>query len=254
MRTTKQSSTFLNKRVIVIRILMFCLLLVSCSSNNVTSTADTEAEEQPTSNVKSELVKVAKKDKQPLKRNKKPVKPIVLPETEYDSIFHRHPRFISDGFDFPVGKPDGRNYMKALNFGQRLHLGEDWNGVGGGNTDLGDPVYSIGSGIVTFSENVCCGWGNIVRIVHKVPNDQKYTYVESLYAHMHDMKVQPGDFVIRGERIGSIGTGDGAYMAHLHLELRTFINMALGPGYSKDKFGFTDPSQFIRTHRPRFRQ
>ncbi len=194
---------------------------------------------------------IEEKVKPPKPKKTKSFKPITLPEEQLDSIFAIHGQFISDGFDFPVGKPDGRNYKKALNFGQRFHLGEDWNGLGGGNTDLGDPVYSIANGIVTSAENVCCGWGNIVRVIHKVPNSQEHDYVESVYAHLQNYMIQPGDFVRRGERIGSIGTGDGMYMAHLHLELRSFINMALGPGYSQDQFGFLDPSNFIRGNRPR---
>ena len=60
---------------------------------------------------------------------------------------------LSDGFDFPVGKPDGKNYYNAQPLGKNDHLGDDWNGTGGGNTDLGDPVYSIANGWVRCSYN-----------------------------------------------------------------------------------------------------
>ena len=53
---------------------------------------------------------------------------------------------ISDGFDFPVGKPNAKKYYNAQKFGKNYHLGDDWNGVGGGNTDYGNPVYSISNG------------------------------------------------------------------------------------------------------------
>jgi hypothetical protein len=45
---------------------------------------------------------------------------------------------ICDGFDYPVGKPNGKGYYNAQKFGENTHLGEDWNGVRGGNSDLGD--------------------------------------------------------------------------------------------------------------------
>ncbi len=173
-----------------------------------------------------------------------------IPEHLYDSIFRSHPYFMSDGFDFPVGKPNGEQYFRARKFGQQRHLGEDWNGVGGGNTDLGDPVYSIGNGLVTFSDHVCCGWGNVIRVVHRLPNHPEYRYVESVYAHLKDNTAKAGDLIKRGELLGSIGTADGKYSAHLHLEVRSFINMSLGPGYSEDQYGYLVPSQFISQFRP----
>lgn len=169
-------------------------------------------------------------------------------ESKYDAIFAKHPSFISNQFDFPVGKPDGANYFKAREFGQSKHLGEDWNGVGGGDTDLGDPVYCVSNGYVTFAENVCCGWGNIVRVVHKFPNHPEYPYVESFYAHLDAMKVKEGDFIKRGQLLGTIGTADGKYSAHLHLEIRNFIDMGVGPGYSDDTFGFLVPTDFIEKY------
>ena len=167
---------------------------------------------------------------------------------KYEKIFKSHPEFISQEFDFPVGKPDAKNYYKAREFGQARHLGEDWNGKGGGNTDLGDPVYSISNGYVSFSKHLCCGWGNIVRVVHKFPEHPEYPYVESFYAHLDEIHVKEGDFIKRGEQLGTIGTADGKYSAHLHLELRSFVDMGVGPGYSDDTFGFLAPTDFIEKY------
>ena len=173
-----------------------------------------------------------------------------IPMHLYDSIFRENFTYFVDGFDYPVGIPNANDYFLALHFGQERHLGEDWNGIGGGNTDLGDPVFAIGNGLVTFSKEVCCGWGNVVRVVHRLPNHPEYDYIESVYAHLQNIQVKPGDLIRRGDKIGGIGTANGRYLAHLHLELRSFINMSLGPGYSDDRFGYLDPSAFIGKHRP----
>ncbi len=173
-----------------------------------------------------------------------------LPMNLYDSIFRKNFTYFADGFDYPVGIPDAKKYFLALHFGQEKHLGEDWNGVGGGNTDLGDPVFAVGNGLVTFSKEVCCGWGKVVRVVHRLPNHPEYDYIESVYAHLQNIQVKSGDLLRRGDKIGSIGTANGRYMAHLHLEMRNFINMSLGPGYSDDHYGYLDPSDFIAKHRP----
>src|SRR5437588_2545816 len=44
---------------------------------------------------------------------------------------------LADGFDLPVGKPDGRGYYKARGMRSHGHLGEDWDGVGGGESGRG---------------------------------------------------------------------------------------------------------------------
>lgn len=172
-----------------------------------------------------------------------------IPESEFDGFFHAYPEYISQGFDFPVGKPNAKGYFKAQNFGENMHLGEDWNGVGGGNTDLGDPVYSIANGLVTFSRDVCCGWGNVIRVIHRLPDHPEFRYIESIYAHLHNINVKAGDLIKCGQQIGTIGNADGRYSAHLHLEMRSFINMSLGPGYSDDLYGYLDPSAFIYQNR-----
>ena len=169
---------------------------------------------------------------------------------KYDSLFAKHPKYVSDGFDFPVGKPDANGYYNAQPFMKNTHLGDDWNGRGGGNTDLGDPVYAIGNGYVSEAADLGGGWGNVVRIVHKNTSG-KWRCVESLYAHFDKIKVKKGDFVLRGTTIGTIGNNKAMYWAHLHLELRHSPDLPLGGGYSSDTTGYLDPTHFIRQHRPK---
>lgn len=157
----------------------------------------------------------------------------------------------SDGFDYPVGPPDAKGYYNAQKFGKNLHLGDDWNGTGGGNTDLGDPVFASAKGVVVYAEDHGPGWGNIVRVLHKVPGAGERGFIETLYAHLEEIKTQLGDTLNRGQRLGSIGNADGAYYAHLHFELRTKVGQPVGGGYDQNTEGFTDPTAFIKKHRPK---
>jgi len=151
-------------------------------------------------------------------------------------------------FMFPVGPPYALGYYDAQAFGRNDHLGNDWNGLRGGDSDLGDPVFAIGAGVVTVAHDHGGGWGNVVRIAHgcgDAPGDQ----VESLYAHLDAIEVHLGQWVASGERIGTIGTAGGQYLAHLHLELRTHPGLPLGGGYGTDTTGYLDPTSFVERHR-----
>lgn len=147
-----------------------------------------------------------------------------------------------DGFDFPVGPPDGTGYYDAQPFGTNNHLGNDWNGNGGLDTDLGDPVHAVSAGIVVEAKDHGGGWGNVVRIVHGCG-------IESLYAHLDTIEVTEGAAIPRGRRIGTIGTANGQYLAHLHFELRDLL-LPLGAGYATERTGYLDPTAYIRSHRP----
>ena len=111
----------------------------------------------------------------------------------------------TNGFDFPVGKPDTKGYYNAQEYGNNNHLGDDWNGINGGNTDLGDPIYSIANGYVSFAKNIGGGWGNVIRIIHHLENDNQ---IESLYAHCLKINVNEGDYINKGDIIGTIGNND----------------------------------------------
>ena len=158
---------------------------------------------------------------------------------------------LADGFDFPVGKPEASGYYKARGFWPNGHLGEDWNGKGGGNTDLGDAVYSCGDGIVVQSKDVRVGWGNVVIIRHIYrETDGSVKVIDSLYGHLNERLVTLNQRVSRGQKIGTIGTNRGMYMAHLHFEIRK--NLAIGmnrSSFDRTFASYHDPTKFIRGHR-----
>ncbi|WP_109439166.1 MULTISPECIES: M23 family metallopeptidase [Aquimarina] len=160
---------------------------------------------------------------------------------KYDTLFKKNPDWIASDFEYPVGKPNAKGYYNAQKFKENNHLGDDWNGVGGGNTDLGDPIYAIGNGYVSFAKDIKGGWGNVIRIIHKY----KGKYYESVYAHCDTIHIEEGDFVKKGTLIGTIGNAHGIYWAHLHLEIRDDIFMDIGGGYSEETSGYLDPTEFI---------
>jgi hypothetical protein len=132
---------------------------------------------------------------------------------------------LTDGFDFPVGWPDSLGYYMAAGlvdeaYFKKLgswHTGEDWNGRGGGDTDLGAPVYTIGNGLVVTAQRYPI-WGNVVLLEHRLPWGHT---IWSQYAHLKDCYVKKGDVLRRGEELGTIGKGDkDQFVAHLLFEVR----------------------------------
>ena len=67
------------------------------------------------------------------------------------------------------------------------------------------------------------------------------------------MDVQAGRFVKRGEQIGTVGTDNGMFPAHLHWEVRQTVGLGLNVGFNDRRDGWMEPSEFITAHRgPRF--
>jgi len=163
------------------------------------------------------------------------------------------PDRITDGFDFPVGaNGSAKGYYMARKMSPFEHLGDDWNGTGGGNSDYGDPVYSIGDGVVVYSENYGSNWGQVVIVRHKYrDHDGSVRQVDSLYGHVINRRVAMGDPVRRGEQIAQIGSNNGMYLAHLHLEIRSNTDIGIQSwNYSKGLANYHRPDQFISRHRP----
>jgi len=156
---------------------------------------------------------------------------------------------VADGFDQPVGKPDADGYYMSRGF-LSYHPGEDWNGLGGGNSDLGAPVYSIGNGYVTMARDVRMGWGNVVLIRHVFLEGGKLQTVDSMYAHLDKILVREGQQVTRGQQVGTIGTNRGMYVAHLHFEIRKNLSIGINrSAFKRDLTNYYRPSTFIGPRR-----
>lgn len=160
------------------------------------------------------------------------------------------PTLMADGFDFPVGKPNAEGYYKARGYRPNGHLGEDWNGKAGGDSDLGVPVYACANGAVVFAENFHHGWGNVVIIRHVYEEGGVRKFADSLYGHLDQILTRYGQHVRRGQQIGTIGTGGGLYDAHLHFEIRKDLHV----GMARHRFPHDDqiywsPTDFIATRR-----
>ncbi len=152
-------------------------------------------------------------------------------------------------FDFPLGTEHGAFAYNAQPFTENRHLGDDLNGIGGENSDFGDPVYAIADGRVLLAEEGGPGWGNIVILLHAYAEGGERRYVQSYYAHVDELLVTPQQNVRRGEQIATVGNAAGRYLAHLHFEMREFLTPFIGPGYRVDTRGWINPSEFIRQHR-----
>jgi murein DD-endopeptidase MepM/ murein hydrolase activator NlpD len=157
---------------------------------------------------------------------------------------------LADGFQLPVGKTGtGEGYYVFRGFSPNAHMGEDWNGKGGGNTDLGDPVYATANGVVVYSSDFGRSWGNLVIIRHAYREGSAVKVVDSLYAHLDARSVRLYQLVKRGQQVGTIGTAHGLYAAHLHFEIRK--NLQIGPqqrAFARDYSNYYSPRTFIAQH------
>lgn len=156
---------------------------------------------------------------------------------------------LATRFDFPLGNEHGAFAYNAQPFTENRHLGDDLNGIGGENSDFGDPVYAIADGRVFYAHEGGTGWGNVIIVLHAYEENGVRNYIQSYYAHVDKMLVAPRQDVRRGEPIATVGNAGGRYLAHLHFEMREFITPFIGPGYREDTRGWIDPSEFIRQNR-----
>lgn len=160
-------------------------------------------------------------------------------------------QLLADGFDYPVGKPNAKGYYKFRGYIPLGHLGEDWNGLGGGNTDLGDPIYSVAHGVVVYSDDKGGGWGNCVIVRHAYRDASgKIRHVDSQYGHLLKRHVKLYDSVRKGQQIGTMGSNRGMYAAHLHFEMRKELRLGMNRmQWPQNNTCYYDPTKFIEAHR-----
>lgn len=157
---------------------------------------------------------------------------------------------VAARFDMPLGSEHGALTYNARAFRMSGHLGDDLNGIGGGNSDLGDPVYAAGDGRVVYAGLPHESWGRMILIAHRLPEgDELGPVVQTMYAHLRDIQVETGDTVHRGQAIGTVGTAASAPLAHLHFEVRLGPYVNPGQGYADTPLNRVAPEVFIRARR-----
>ena len=155
---------------------------------------------------------------------------------------------LAASLDTPMGSENGALVYNAQKFWEMNekrgghHTGDDLNGIGGMDTDLGDPVFAAGDGLVIYTGTPSPGWGNIVVLAHL---DPKGNPLHTMYAHLLDISTTLGSLVARGEKIGTVGTARGYYPAHLHFETRASNGVDIGGGYSAQPLNRLDPAAVV---------
>ena len=120
--------------------------------------------------------------------------------------------------------------------GLRLHAGRDLA------APQGTPVVATLGGTVR-SAGLAGGYGVAIELDHPQPQRQR-----TLYGHLSELYVEPGDVVQQGEVIGRVGSTGLSTGPHLHFELRRPRGtgwVAVDPGILKPSAGGGDPADAV---------
>jgi murein DD-endopeptidase MepM/ murein hydrolase activator NlpD len=92
--------------------------------------------------------------------------------------------------------------------------------------------------LVLYTGEPSPGWGKLVVIAHRTADGR---VVHSMYAHLLRIDVARGSLVARGGKLGTVGTANGYYPAHLHFEMRASDGVDIGAGYAMHPLNRLDP-------------
>ncbi|MEO0356971.1 MAG: M23 family metallopeptidase [Pseudomonadota bacterium] len=109
----------------------------------------------------------------------------------------------------PFALPVRGNFRYTSGFGPRwgrMHRGTDFAAAHGA------PIYSTADGVVTKA-GWGSGYGRVIYIQHEFG-------IETRYAHLSRIRVNVGQRVSRGQRIGDMGSSGRSTGTHLHYEVR----------------------------------
>jgi murein DD-endopeptidase MepM/ murein hydrolase activator NlpD len=132
---------------------------------------------------------------------------------------------------FPVEGVDGRAIWSGFGAerdgGRRAHRGVDIFAA------RGTPVLAATDGWITRVETTRVG-GKVVWMQPLFGNMRVY------YAHLEEQWVAPGEFVLAGQRLGSVGNTGNAITTPPHLHFGVYVRRAGRRG------GAQDPAEFLR--------
>ncbi|HOA22854.1 MAG TPA: peptidoglycan DD-metalloendopeptidase family protein [Aggregatilineales bacterium] len=145
-----------------------------------------------------------------------PPLPVPLARHPYDHYWFMRPlrsNHINTGLiRYPYGSTGSSQEL-------RIHHGIDIS------NPVGTEVIAVADGVVEVagwghrnSEETITSYGNVISIRHDVGYQGKKLY--TLYAHLSEILVEPGQRVTAGQVIGLVGATGDASGPHLHFEVR----------------------------------
>ena len=109
----------------------------------------------------------------------------------------------------PFAMPVKDSFRFTSGFGMRwgrMHNGTDFA------APIGTPIYATADGVV-IEAGWSSGYGRLIKIQHEFG-------IETRYAHLNQIRVEVGERVSRGQRIGDMGNSGRSTGPHLHYEVR----------------------------------
>jgi murein DD-endopeptidase MepM/ murein hydrolase activator NlpD len=209
------------------------------NSRAVVTTAILPVEANTTSRIRSinsgrspvNRISYTNSGRSPINRQKVLVSAVTLPKIPVSSFYNRTIRPTgmlgndNTNMMFPLPIPASITSLfgwriHPITGDRRFHAGTDLGAA------MGTPVVAAYSGNVVVSD-LMGGYGLAVVLDH-----QKFGQ-QTLYAHLSEIFVQPGQVVEQGTVIGRVGSTGNSTGAHLHFEVRQLTNqgwVATDPG------------------------
>lgn len=153
-------------------------------------------------------------------------------------------RFPVDNFLTDWNTTAGYEYGDATSYG--FHEADDLNMNGGGNIDLGQPLYAVADGEIT-SVHTHTGSPTFGKHLHLKFNVDGKDYW-SHYAHCNEIFVSEGQKVKKGDKIATVGNSGTTY-AHCHFAIKNQPTGIDGIAKTKEDLKkWESPIAFIKKH------
>ncbi|MBF7092868.1 M23 family metallopeptidase [Flavobacterium sp. ALJ2] len=145
---------------------------------------------------------------------------------------------------------------RDVKVGSKFHKGLDFNYSGGGDTDIGAPIFSTHDGFVHELKDDASGTTGRYILVRS-----ENSLFQTKYLHLSKIVVKKDEKIKKGQKIGELGASykgkekGGDISAHLHYEIMTLVSKAnenvynqIDPtdGHGKNKIYLIDPQDWIK--------
>jgi len=153
-------------------------------------------------------------------------------------------RYPVDNFLTDWNTTAGYEYGDKTDYG--FHEADDLNLNGGGNNDLGQPIYAVTDGEITsvHSHTGSPTFGNHIHLRFNIDGKDYWAH----YAHCQDVYVVEGQKVKQGDKIATCGNS-GTTFAHVHFAIK---NQPTGidsiAKTQEDMKKWESPIKFIKSH------